>query len=125
MEGSKIANHCFLGDSIIGANARLGGHSETANRKFDQQAVEFSYKETRLVTGLDKLGLILGEGARLGGGVFTSPGTMIGRKTFVGTLTSVSGYIPAEMFVKAEIPLKIVSNKFSGELHHSELFQRG
>ena len=58
MDGSKIANHCFLGDSIIGINARLGGHSETSNRRFDQGEIYFAYKEHKLVTGLDKLGLI-------------------------------------------------------------------
>lgn len=124
MAASKVANHVFLGDSIIGKDARLGGHCETANRKFDQSLIDFIYKDKKLHTGLDKLGLILGESSRLGGGVFTSPGTMIGKSTFVGTMASVAGYIPANMFVKNENSVKIVTNNFSGELKHTNLFER-
>lgn len=124
MEGSKVANHVFLGDSIIGADARLGGHCETANRRFDQSQIEFIFQEQKLFTGLDKLGVILGEASRLGGGVFTSPGTMIGMHTFIATMASVSGYIPKEMFVKNDISVKMVANNFSGELKHTELFER-
>jgi len=124
MEGAKVANHVFCGDSIIGAKARLGGHCETANRRFDQSEVEFIYKEQRLFTGMDKLGCILGEGSRLGGGVFTSPGTMIGKGTFVLTMAQVSGYIPPHKFVKPEQNLKITENNFSGDLKASKLFER-
>lgn len=124
MSGSKVANHVFLGDSIIGKDARLGGHCETANRKFSQEIIDFIYKDNKLPTGLDKLGLILGEGSRLGGGVFTSPGTMIGKNTFVSTMASVGGYIPANMFVKNENSVKIIANNFSGELKHTNLFER-
>ena len=124
MEGSKVANHCFLGDSIIGANARLGGHCETANRHFVQSPIEFCYEDIKLATGLDKLGMILGENSRLGGGVFTAPGSMIGMKTFVGTMSAISGFIPAGQFVKTDFALKIVPNNFNGELKHTELFER-
>jgi NDP-sugar pyrophosphorylase family protein len=124
MEGSKVANHVFLGDSIIGSTARIGGHCETANRRFDQLPVEFIYKGVKLSTGLDKLGVVLGEGSRLGGGVFTAPGTMIGKNSFVETMASVQGYVPENMFVKNEISVRMIPNKFSGELKHTKLFER-
>lgn len=124
MNGSKVANHVFLGDSIIGKDARLGGHCETANRKFDQTEICFYYKDEKLTTGLDKLGVILGEGSRLGGGVFTAPGTMIGKKSFVETMASVAGYIPEQVFVKNEISVKMVANRFNGQLRHTSLFEQ-
>ena len=73
---------------------------------------------------MDKLGMILGEGSRLGGGVITSPGTMIGKNTFVFTGTQVQGYIAPNKYVKAEIPIKITDNKFAGELKQTSLFER-
>ena len=124
MDGSKIANHCLLADSIIGKNARIGGHCETSNRRFDQSEIQFIYKEQKLNTGLDKLGLILGESARLGGGVLSAPGTMIGKKTFIGAMTFIYGYVAPGQFVKTEATLKTVPNNFSGELKHTEIFER-
>lgn len=124
MDGSKISNHVFLGDSIIGAKARLGGHCDTANRRFDQQPIEFSYKDFKIQTGLVKLGLILGEGSRLGGAVITAPGTMIGLNCFVSTKAFVSGYIPPNKFIKVEFETDMIDNRFAKELEHSPLFER-
>jgi len=118
MNGSKISNHTFAGDSILGVKARLGGHSELANRRFDQEAIDIVINDSVFHTGLDKYGAIIGNGARLGGGVFTSPGTAIGFRTFVSTGTKIGGYIPAEKFVKTEDNIKILDNKFKGELHN-------
>ncbi len=115
MEGSKIANHSFLGDSILGVNARMGGHSETANRRFDQGQIELKFKDQKIPTQLDKYGAIIGEGSRIGGGVFTGPGTLIGKNTFVAT--SCSGYIPSGKFVKPGSEPDIDFNNFSGTLH--------
>jgi bifunctional UDP-N-acetylglucosamine pyrophosphorylase/glucosamine-1-phosphate N-acetyltransferase len=124
MPGSKVANHVLLADSIIGKKARLGGHCETANRRFDQGEIEFIYKTTKLHTGLDKLGLILGDGARLGGGVFTYPGTMIGKNTFVSTMACIGGYIEPNKFLKFKTQYEILENNFKGELKHTYLFER-
>jgi NDP-sugar pyrophosphorylase family protein len=124
MEGSKVANHVFLGDSIMGPRARIGGHSETANRRFDQGNIDFSYKDQNLFTGKDKLGCILGEDSRLGGGVFTAPGSMIGKGTFVLTMAQIAGYIPPHKFIKPVNSIKIEDNKFKGKLKHSFLFDK-
>lgn len=124
MEGAKIANHCFLGDSIIGKKARLGGHSETANRRFDQQPIEFTYRDFKIQTQMPKLGLVLGDGSRLGGGVFTAPGTMIGYNCFISTMAFVSGYVPPGKFIKVQMETDMIDNRFSKELEHSKLFER-
>jgi bifunctional UDP-N-acetylglucosamine pyrophosphorylase/glucosamine-1-phosphate N-acetyltransferase len=116
MEGSKIANHVFLGDSILGLSARMGGHSETANRLFEQSEISFNYKDKKLFTGLTKLGAIIGEGSRLGGGVFTHPGTMIGKNTFIATCVDIGGYIPANQFVKIKHDYEFKINRFAGKL---------
>ena len=38
-EGSKISSLAFLGDSILGANARIGSGVITANRQFNQESI--------------------------------------------------------------------------------------
>jgi NDP-sugar pyrophosphorylase family protein len=118
MDKAKVANHCFCGDSIMGSKARMGGHSETANRKFDQTLISLNIDGNVFETNLDKYGAVIGEGSRLGGGVFTSPGTTIGMNTFISTLVQISGYVPSNKFVKmSSIPV-IKDNSFSGELNN-------
>lgn len=117
MEGSKISNHTFLGDSIMGAKARLGGHSETANRRFDQQNITWHFEKGEVDTGLDKLGAIIGENSRVAGAVMIFPGTVIGKNTFIASGANVSGYIPENKFVKSLTTYEIRDNRFEGELH--------
>lgn len=124
MEHSKVANHVLLTDSIIGVSARLGGHCETTNRNFDQSNIYWNFEKEKINSNLDKLGVILGEQSRLGGGVFTLPGTTIGRNTFVSTMTVVSGFIPKESFVKYKITNTILKNKKIIKLKDTKLLER-
>lgn len=117
MSGAKISNHTFLGDSIMGAKARLGGHSETANRRFDQQNINWYFDKGEVDTGLDKLGALIGENSRIAGAVMIFPGTVIGKNTFVASGANVYGYIPKNKFVKSLTTYEIRDNKFKGELH--------
>jgi len=119
MEGSKIANHAFLGDSILGKTARLGGHTETQNRKFEQDIIHLSYKDQRISTGCEKYGAIIGEGSRLGGGVLTFPGTSIGKNTFIMSGLSIGGYIPPDTFVKSTPAFEFRKNRFTSELKNN------
>ncbi len=119
MDGSKISNHAFIGDSILGPKARVGGHAETGNRRFDQGEIPWSFEEGKVDTGLDKLGAILGEGSRLGGSVITAPGTVVGKNTFVSAGADVYGYIPPNKFVKSKTELEIRENNFSGTLNQN------
>lgn len=118
MSGSKTANHTLLADSIIGNKARVAGHSETANRRFDQAEVSWNMEDKEIKTGLDKLGAILGEESRIGGSVMLSPGTVIGMKTFIATGLVVGGYVPANKFMKVRTQIEITENKFTGSLHN-------
>jgi NDP-sugar pyrophosphorylase family protein len=117
MEGAKIANHTFLGDSIMGPKARLGGHSETANRRFDQGEISWNLKSGSVNSHLDKLGAIIGENSRVAGAIMIFPGTVIGQNTFIASGANVSGYIPESKFVKSLNTFEIRDNKFQGELH--------
>lgn len=117
MDGAKIANHAFIGDSILGAKARIGGHSETGNRRFDQGEITWSFAKGKVATGLDKLGAIIGEQSRIGGGVVTAPGTVVGKNTFVASGADISGYISPSKFVKVKTDLDIRDNIFRDQLH--------
>ncbi len=117
MSGAKIANHTFLGDSIMCPRSRLGGHAETANRRFDQGEIAWNFMDGPKSTGLDKLGSIIGEDSRIAGGVMVSPGTVIGKNTFISSGANVSGYIPEGKFVKTNTQIELRDNNFRGTLH--------
>jgi len=119
MSGAKISNHTFLGDSIMFNRARLGGHAETGNRRFDQGEIAWHFSSGEQKTGLDKLGAIIGEDSRIGGAVMLAPGCVVGKNTFVSSGINVNGYVPDGKFVKAKIDLEIRENSFKKQLNQS------
>lgn len=100
MKGSTTGDYCYVGDSILGFEAKLGAHSSTLNQNFDNTDVSLFYKDERLESGLRKYGSVIGDRARLGGGVLTGPGSMVGKRTFVFPQVVVDGFLPSEKFVK-------------------------
>lgn len=119
MSGSKTGDYAYLGDSILGQNARMGATASTLNRRFDQGLVSFAYEDKKLETQFDKLGAIIGDDSRVGGGTVIYPGTMIGRNSFISPNLSIKGFIPSNKYVKqVDYAVKQLNNKFSGKLHN-------
>lgn len=97
---AKIASHTFVGDSILGAGARIGSGVIIGNRRFDQKEIAWQLNNEKIPSGLDKLGALIGDYARLGANVTTNPGTVIGAYTWISGGQSISGYIPHKKFIK-------------------------
>jgi bifunctional UDP-N-acetylglucosamine pyrophosphorylase/glucosamine-1-phosphate N-acetyltransferase len=94
--GAKVASLAFVGDSVLGASARIGSGVITANRKFNQSDVKLKSGDALHDTGDSYFGLILGDSSRLGANCVTQPGTLIGPHTWIYPLTNVRGFIPRE-----------------------------
>ena len=118
MDLSRVANQAFLGDSILAKSGRLGGHCETQNRKFDQTEITLEHKGEKIPTHLEKFGAIIGESSRLSGGVLTSPGTLIGKNTFIMSGVRPDGYIPQNTFIKPINNFESRPNRFNGTLNN-------
>jgi len=93
--GSKVASLSFVGDSILGASARIGSGVITANRRFDQGQVFIRTENGPVPVGSDYFGLIIGDKSRIGANCTTLPGTHIGRNTWIFPHTQVRGFIPS------------------------------
>jgi bifunctional UDP-N-acetylglucosamine pyrophosphorylase/glucosamine-1-phosphate N-acetyltransferase len=106
--GSKVASLSFVGDSILGASARVGSGVITANRRFDQQNARLKYSGEVADLGDSFFGCVLGDSARLGANSVPSPGTHIGQYSWILPLTSVRGFIPPDVRVynKAEVTMQ-------------------
>ena len=105
--GAKIGTNCFVGDSVLGQGTRIGSGTILGNRRFDQQVVQVKIRGEKLSTGSDKFGCILGDYARLGANVVTSPGTLVGAHTWV-TAQSIQGFLPADKLVKGVTQAQVV-----------------
>lgn len=85
----------FVASSIIGENCRLAHGFVTANRRFDRKSIRVNIKGKEIDTGLDDLGVIMGDNVYAGIGVGTMPGKTIGKGAVIGPGTFVFEDIPA------------------------------
>lgn len=104
----KIASFCFVGDSILGYGARLGSFTVTENRRFDQKEITFKVGEQVFQSGTDKMGCVVGDYVRTGGGCLLAPGTLIGKYSWIYTDTNAFGFVPRESLLKHRQTLELV-----------------
>lgn len=88
MENSKTHSG-FIGDSVIGRNCRIGGGFQTANVRLDRATVEVMIKQEKIDTGLKSLGVMVGDGTRIGLKSSAMPGVIVGKDVIVGSGTSI------------------------------------
>jgi len=108
LPGAKIQDGTFAGDSILGHGARVGSGAIMANRKFNQTNIKISFDGTTVTdTGRDFFGAVLGDQSRLGANVITSPGTVIGPHTWVGSGAVLHGYHGPDQLITVKQELEI------------------
>ena len=94
-DGSKVSDLAFVGDSIIGKNSRVGSGVIVANRGFNQSNVIIKDEDkNKIDLKREALGVVLGDNSRIGSNCTTSPGTFIGKFTWIYPHTCVHGFIP-------------------------------
>lgn len=94
-DGSKVSDLAFVGDSIIGKNSRIGSGVIVANRGFNQSNVIIKDENKNKVDlNREAMGVILGDNSRIGSNCTTSPGTFIGKYTWIYPHTCIHGFIP-------------------------------
>lgn len=97
----QVPHYNYVGDSVLGNRAHLGGGAICSNLKADGKNVVI-HGDQEYETGLRKIGAILGDHADVGCGCVLNPGTVIGKNTSVYPLTSLRGVYPADCIVKAQ-----------------------
>lgn len=109
LRGTKIQDGTFAGDSVLGQDARVGSGAILANRKFNQSNIKISFAENGEVidTQRDFFGAIMGDQSRVGANVITSPGTVIGQHTWVGSGAVLHGYYGPNQLITVKQDLEI------------------
>lgn len=93
LDDAKAGHFAYLGDSILGGGVNLGAGTKLANLRFVKGEVLIRTPEGKMMSGLTKLGAILGDGVQTGCNSVTNPGTLLGRSSLVlPNATVPSGY---------------------------------
>lgn len=82
-ENCHTHSGCF-GDSIFGQSCRLGAGTVVANVRIDRGEVKSVVKGEKIGTGLNSLGVIMGENTKTGINCSLMPGVLIGSNVAVG-----------------------------------------
>ena len=111
-DGSKVSDLAFVGDSIIGKNSRVGSGVIAANRSFNQSNVIIKDEnKNKIDLKRESIGVILGDNSRIGSNCTTSPGTFIGKFTWIYPHTCVNGFIPEQKKVYDKRDLVFLENE--------------
>lgn len=97
----SVAPTSGVQDSVLGCSTWLGGVTRTINTRMDNGSIRAQVKGDLVETGRSKFGTVTGRNARLGGGVSTLPGRMIGQQTLIGPRVLVEENIPDHCTVRA------------------------
>lgn len=123
LEGAAAPHFSYLGDSIMGARTNLGAGTKLSNLPVTSKPDPVTHKRPTIVievdgqrydTGLAKMGAILGDDAQVGCNSVLNPGALVGARTWVYALASLSkGYYPADSIVKVKQQFEIVEKRQS------------
>jgi NDP-sugar pyrophosphorylase family protein len=97
----QVPHFNYVGDSILGYKSHLGAGSITSNVKSDKTNVVINNGGEGVVTGIKKIGALVGDYVEVGCNSVLNPGTVIGRNTNVYPLSCVRGVVPADSIFKS------------------------
>jgi bifunctional UDP-N-acetylglucosamine pyrophosphorylase/glucosamine-1-phosphate N-acetyltransferase len=79
----------YFGDSIFGKGCRVGAGTVTANVRIDRGEIKSVVKGEKIGTGLDSLGVIVGENTKIGINCSLMPGVLLGSNCKIGPASVV------------------------------------
>lgn len=98
----QVPHYNYVGDSVLGYKAHMGAGSITSNVKSDKTLVTIKYQDSKVETGLKKVGALLGDHVEIGCNTVMNPGTVIGKGAHVYPLSMVRGFVPANTIYKKQ-----------------------
>jgi len=90
---AKAPHFNYVGDSILGHDVNLGAGVICANFKINKREVIIRHETQKIMTGMKKLGAIIGDGSFLGCNTVTNPGTILKKGFICSPCSDVKGAI--------------------------------
>ncbi len=101
-DNAQVPHFNYVGDSILGYRAHMGGGAMTSNVKNDKTLVKIKCASGEIIeTGLKKMGAMIGDGVEVGCNSVLNPGTIVGKNTNIYPLSCVRGTIPENSILKS------------------------
>ncbi len=99
-DGVQVPHYNYVGDSILGHRAHLGGGALLSNFRSDGGNITVRAQGRAFPTGMRKVGAFIGDFGEIGAGAVLNPGTVIGRRAIVYPLVAVRGAVPEQHIYK-------------------------
>lgn len=99
LEKAQAPHFNYVGDSVLGVGAHLGAGVILSNLRLDKKPVKVSLAESRLDTGLEKFGALIGDHCEVGCNTVLNPGTILGARCRVAPVSNLRGTWPANSVV--------------------------
>lgn len=102
---TSAAHFNYVGDSILGNEVNLGAGVKLANFRLDHAPVTLMYQGKKVATHLKKFGAIIGDHTQIGCNAVTSPGTLIGPKSFCYPCMNIKGVLPPRTIYRERVKI--------------------
>ena len=99
-DGVQVPHFNYVGDSVLGHRAHLGGGALLSNFRSDGGSITVRGEGVDIPTGMRKVGAMIGDFGEIGAGAVLNPGTVIGPHSIVYPLVAVRGAVPAKSIYK-------------------------
>lgn len=96
MDHVQTAHFNYIGDSILGSHSHLGAGAILANVRLDRQNIKAHTPDGPIQTDFKKFGACLGEGVEIGCNAVIQPGSLLGKKSWVGPASAFGGWLKAQ-----------------------------
>ena len=94
LAGEVELHHNYVGDSVFDRDTSMGWGATTANYRIDHRTVPSVVGGQRIDSERDKLGLMLGAGARVGVNTSLMPGVKVGAGALIGPAIRITRDVP-------------------------------
>jgi len=113
---SYIGDNCwfhfnYIGDSIIDDDCSFGAGTIVANFRLDEENIFIEVGGSKVDTGYDKLGAIVGKGCRIGVNASLMPGVRVGCNSFVGPQVCLNKDVEANKIVLLKPQYQVLDNE--------------
>jgi UDP-N-acetylglucosamine diphosphorylase / glucose-1-phosphate thymidylyltransferase / UDP-N-acetylgalactosamine diphosphorylase / glucosamine-1-phosphate N-acetyltransferase / galactosamine-1-phosphate N-acetyltransferase len=96
LDHAHAAHFNYIGDSILGNRTNLGAGVKCANFRLDQGEIPVHLDGKKIMTGLKKMGLILGDDSQIGCNSVTNPGTLMGKNVLCYPCLNIGGFVASK-----------------------------
>lgn len=102
----EVPHFSYVGDSVLGNDCHFGAGVITSNFRQDHGFIKIHLDESQvLLTHLEKMGAMVGDGCEIGCHAVLNPGSLLGRRARVYPLTQTRRALPAGSILKNDLSI--------------------